>query len=291
MGVPAHPRSVAITIDDLPYAPGRDRPAITAEAAYADSINRAIISALVQDHVPVTGFVIQSRVEQLGDSAGVRIVKRWTDAGLALGNHSYSHADFNQLTLDQIESEIILGETTIHRAQFFRFPFNHTGDTKAKHDSISGFLSARGYHVATCTIENSDWVFNGAYVRLLGQNDTATAARVRAAYLEYTKTQIAYFSALNTRVMGYEPPEVMLLHDNKLNADALDQILALFRHEHYQFVSLAAAQSDPAYLTPDTVITPDGPMWGYRWARARHVAVNGALEQDPPAWILDLYRN
>ncbi|CAN5656860.1 hypothetical protein BH10PSE14_BH10PSE14_27740 [soil metagenome] len=28
-----------------------------------------------------------------------------------------------------------------------------------------------------------------------------------------------------------------------------------------------------------------GPMWAYRWARARQVKVDGRLEQEPPAWI------
>jgi hypothetical protein len=108
---------------------------------------------------------------------------------------------------------------------------------------------------------------------------------VRAAYLEYTKTEIAYYADLSRHVLGYEPPQVMLLHDNKLNADVIGSVLSLFERAHYRFVTLATAQSDSAYQAPDTVVTPDGPMWVYRWAWARHVTVNGALEQEPPDWI------
>src|SRR5579862_8019116 len=188
LGVPPHGRTVAITIDDLPYATAGDRAPTASERAYADSINRAIIAALVRRHVPATGFVIQLRVEQLG---GERIVQEWTDAHLDLGNHSYSHPDFNELSVEQIENEIVRGEASLRSPRFFRFPFNHDGDTRDKHDSVAAFLARRGYAVATCTMQNDDWLFNGTYVRALATGDTMTAARVRGAYLEYTKTEIA----------------------------------------------------------------------------------------------------
>ena len=53
------------------------------------------------------------------------------------------------------------------KPRFFRFPFNHTGDTIQKHEQVAAFLSQRGYRVATCTIDSSDYVFNSAYVRML----------------------------------------------------------------------------------------------------------------------------
>jgi hypothetical protein len=110
---------------------------------------------------------------------------------------------------------------------------------------------------------------------------------VRVAYLDHTRTEIAYYTTLSQQVLGYEPPQVMLLHDNALNADLIDSVLTLFEASQYRFVTLTTAQKDPAYQIPDTVVTPDGPMWEYRWARTRHVAVNGSLEQEPPSWITE----
>lgn len=79
----------------------------------------------------------------------------------------------------------------------------------------------------------------------------------------------------------------MLLHDNPLNADVIEDVLKLFEERRYRFVTLKAAQSDPAYRTPDTYVTKFGWMWGYRWAMERNVRVNGRLEPDPPKWIQD----
>ena len=143
----------------------------------------------------------------------------------------------------------------------------------------------RGYQLATCTIDNSDYIFNDAYVQLLVK-DVEGAQRLRAEYLTYTSQEIDYYAALNKLVFGYEPPQVMLLHDNRLNADVIDQVLKAFEEKNYHFVSLDAAQTDAAYRTPETYITKFGPMWGYRWARERNVKVNGSLEPEPPKWIL-----
>jgi len=82
----------------------------------------------------------------------------------------------------------------------------------------------------------------------------------------------------------------MLLHASRLNADAIEQVLKLFTDRRYRFVSLAAAQSDPAYQIPETHVTKFGPMWGYRWAAERGVKVNGSLEKEPAKWVTDYAR-
>jgi hypothetical protein len=54
--------------------------------------------------------------------------------------------------VEQIKQEIVSGESTISplmksagkKLTYFRFPFNHTGDTKEKHDSIAAVLELRG---------------------------------------------------------------------------------------------------------------------------------------------------
>src|SRR5207247_2483309 len=94
--------------------------------------------------------------------------------------------------------------------RYFRFPENHTGDTKEKHDAIAAFLAARGYRLAVCTIDTEDFLFNTAYLRMLSSKDETSAARLRADYLTYTSTEIDYYSGLHKQVFGREIPQVML---------------------------------------------------------------------------------
>jgi peptidoglycan/xylan/chitin deacetylase (PgdA/CDA1 family) len=279
--------SVAITFDDLPAAgtgnPDRD-PALTAHDVRA--MNDAILRTLRQHHVPATGFV--------NEKADRRdVLERWVSQGMALGNHTFSHRDYNKLSFAQFRDEVVRGEATIRalmeaagqKLRFFRFPMNHTGDSERKKQEAAGFLRERGYELATCTIENEDYEFERAYRAALAHGDHGTMARIRTAYLQYTATEIDYYRALHRKVFGRETAQVMLLHVNRLNAEVLDAILRLFEEGEWHFVQLADAQSDPAFGTPDGPPTKFGPMWGYRWARALGVHVDGRTELEPPDWI------
>jgi peptidoglycan-N-acetylglucosamine deacetylase len=288
----AQSHTVAITVDDLPFVSAdpshRSPDDLSAAAAKA---NRKLLAEFRRQHVPVTGFVNQKGVDEMKSGPG--ILDAWIAAGLDLGNHTYSHPDFNDLTVDEFEQEILRGEagfvplmrTAGRTGMFFRFPFNHTGDTQPKHDALAKFLADHGYTQAPCTIETSDWMFNQAYGSMLARHDRASAARLRADYLSFTAAQVDYFGKLNRQVWGYEPPQIMLIHDNQLNADVLADLLKIFAEKQYRFVPLAEAEADPAYRGPDTFVTKSGPMWGYRWSRERGVKVDGRLEPEPPQWI------
>lgn len=298
LGFGAQTRTVVLTIDDLPFVTGEDKPMLPVDAKRAVAANQKLLRSIARHHVPVTGFVVQKGVEALGPGSGAEILREWTRRGFDLGNHTYAHPNFNDLTIEQFEDQIIRGETSIaplmkaagRRVEFFRFPFNHTGDTKEKHDTVAAFLVQRGYRFAPCTIETSDWMFNAAYVRMLDRHDKASASRLRADYLAFTAAQVDYFARLSQQVLGYEPPQIMLIHDNQLNADVIDELLTLFEKRHYRWVTLGEAEKDPVYRTPETLITKYGPMWGYRWARELNVKVDGSLEPDPPKWVTDYGR-
>lgn len=284
----AQERTVAITFDDLPVAG-------TLDPVEARSINSSILNSLDRHHVPSIGFVIGKRVQEIGESTGKALLDEWVSRGYDLGNHTFSHIVLDDLTIEQFEDDILAGEKAItpvlasvgKRPRYFRFPENHTGETKEKHDAIAAFVAQRGYQLAVCTVENEDYNFNRAYEKMFSTTDQASAAKLRAEYLAYTAKEIDYYAGLHNQIFGRETSQVMLLHVNRLNADVIDAVLALFEQRHYRFVSLNAALSDPAFKTPDTFVTKNGWMWGYRWAKELGLRVNGSLESEPPSWILE----
>jgi peptidoglycan/xylan/chitin deacetylase (PgdA/CDA1 family) len=286
-------RSVALTFDDLPLAAAKDPAEAQKLSAVAQEVNRALLDALKKHHVPAIGFVNEKTVENLGSETGKRILEQWVREGLDLGNHTFSHADLNNIGFEQFKQEVLTGEASFRpllakagkTPRFLRFPYNHTGDTKEKHDSVASFLKERGYEVAACTIDNEDYLFEAAYIQMLAKKDDTSAAKLRAEYLAYTAVEIDYYASLHRQIFGREIPQVMLLHVNRLNADVLGGILSIFEKKQYRFVSLEAAQSDPAYRVPDTFVTKFGWMWGYRWAKELDIKVDGSLESEPPAWI------
>lgn len=288
-------QTVALTFDDLPLANAGSEGTNSGERiAEARAVNQAILAALKRHHAWAIGFVNEEKVVADGATERNReILREWIRHGNDLGNHTFSHADLNKISAPEFEQEVLDGEASIkplmaekgQALRFLRFPFNHAGETAEKQRQVADFLRQHDYEVATCTIDSSDYVFARAYSVMLRRHDAHSVRRLRSDYLDFTKKIIAYYSRLDHQVFGREIPHVMLLHANRLNADTVDKILTTFENLHYRFVTLAEAQSDPAYKTPDTFVTSYGPMWGYRWARELHVAVDGKLEPEVPAWV------
>jgi peptidoglycan/xylan/chitin deacetylase (PgdA/CDA1 family) len=292
--------TVALTFDDLPLADDAGSAGMSPfeRLATEQAVNRTILAGLHRHHAPAIGFVNEKKVIAEGPQKENReILREWIVAGNELGNHTFSHADLSKISAGEFEKEIVDGEASIKPLmaeagkplRYLRFPFNHTGETAEKQLAVSDFLKQHQYEVATCTIDNSDWVFARAYGVMLTKGDSDSMRRLRAAYLVYTEKEIDYYSQLHQQIFGREVPQVMLLHANRLNADTIDELLKIFERLKYKFVTLSQAQSDPAYRTPDTFVTAEGWMWGYRWARELNIKVDGRQEPQVPAWITQAY--
>jgi peptidoglycan/xylan/chitin deacetylase (PgdA/CDA1 family) len=286
-------RSVAITYDDLPfvYDSSEEPTSIRARALRA---SRRIQQAHLRYRAPATGFVNEFQLRVL-DEDGIAILRSWNTGIFELANHSFSHADSNKLTLAEIEQEVLFGERVTRplaegagRAlQFYRFPYNHVGDTQEKRIGIESILMRHGYRLAASTIDTSDYLFNRAYERALAQKNKVMLRKIETAYLDHTREQAVFYSDLSEQVHGYRPPEIIVLHLNSINAATTGAMLKIFKQLNFRFVTLAEAQSDPAYQRSPAIATRFGPMWQYRWAIERGIKVDGRLEKEPPQWVAD----
>jgi len=221
-GAFAQGRTVAITVDDLPYA-GDLAGALPAK------VNAKLLAAFRRHHVPVTGFVIQKRVEEIGSVQGAAILKNWIEQGFDLGNHTYSHPDINDLSVEQIEEEIVRGEATFaplmkeagKKPEFFRFPYNHTGDTKAKHDATRSSLEGKPDQLAA--FEHGIRKFDALFDKAIWNREMQQGSR-RLSYE-------AFMAALFINLYRDEP----ILHIPYLILTALvdiDETLTMWRQRH-----------------------------------------------------------
>jgi peptidoglycan/xylan/chitin deacetylase (PgdA/CDA1 family) len=287
------PRTMAVTIDDLPY--------VTVDAAYLPNAQRAtneILRVLRKHQAPVVGFVNEERLTTGAErNARIKLLKQWVDMGAILGNHTFSHQDLNQLTIAEFENEIVKGDVVTRQLMqirqpyqlYFRHPMTHTGDTQDKKEAIEKFLAARGYKITPHTIENSDFIFNAAYATALHQKDLASAKRLRDAYLDFSTAATEFAEKISPQIFGREIPQVLLIHANDINADALDDLLTRFEARGYRFASLDQVMKEPAYETRDSWVGKTGPTWLFRWARSKGLKISFAADPDPPQWVMDLY--
>lgn len=285
-------RQIALTFDDLPY--------VQVTSSYLPAAQRVtsdILTTLAKHRAPAIGFVNEVQLRGPERDARIALLRQWIDHDHSLGNHTYSHPDFNTVSIERFQEEIVQGETVTRALMkrrpasrlFFRHPMTHTGDTREKKEAIEKFLGERGYTIAPHTIENSDFIFNRVYARARATNDNAMATKVRDAYREHTMGATAFAEAISPKIFNREIPQTLLLHANDITADSLDELLTRYESRGYRFITLEQAMADPAYKTPDTLVSSFGPTWFWRWARSLGIKVSGAGDPEVPPWVMDLY--
>lgn len=287
-------RTMAVTFDDLPYVTMREGSYVTRGRA----VTAKILKALKKHKAPAVAFVNERMLEVEGQrEARIDLLRQWVDSGMILANHTYSHPDFNRLTVEQFQEEITKGEVVSRQLMksrqpyqlYFRHPMTHTGDTREKKEAIENFLAARGYKVTPHTIENSDFIFNVPYSQALDKSDEALAKRLREEYLSYTIAATEFAEKMSPQVFGREIPQLLLLHVNDITADTLDEMLQRFADRGYKFVTLDTVMADAAYQTKDTYVTKSGPTWLWRWTKSKGMDLDFDADPEPPKWVMDLY--
>lgn len=285
------PRTIAVTVDDLPTASVVGETIETSER-----VTQQLVAALARHKVPAIGFVNERKLQTSGavDPRRVALLERWLDAGLDLGNHTYSHPDLHRTPLDTFTREVLLGERETRRLlaalgrkpEYFRHPFLHTGRSLQTKRSLEQFLGKHGYRVAPVSVDNSDYLFAAAYDRAGARSDAAAQQKITAEYLEYMRAVVAYYEEQSVRIVGRGISQILLLHANALNAAMFDALAGMLQSRGYRFVSLSEALKDEAYGSKDEYVGPAGMTWLHRWALTKG---NGgstfAGEPAVPAWI------
>lgn len=287
-------RRVAVTFDDVPRqggAMGCDDPAAVLE------MNSRLVSLLESRAVPATAFV--TGVNACGPDAAEhlrRALEVWLDAGMELGNHTWSHPDIDDVPVDAYLADADRGAAAVvpalrargERLRWFRPPYLHTGRTPEKERALERALAERGWRMAPVTLDNDEWIFAAAYRRARRAGDAEGAARVVEAYVDHMAATFRHFERVSDAVLGRQVPQVLLVHASPLNAVAFGRVLDVLSGRGYAFVSLEEALQDPAYDIDDDYVGEEGLSWLLRWARTLRVAV----EETPraPGWIARSFR-
>lgn len=265
---PSSATPVALTFDDLPvFGP-------YASARQGEEIIAKLIDGLHRNHLKAIGFVNEIQLAAPDREQRIDLLRQWLRGGVDLGNHSYSHLSLTNTPVDAYIADVAKGETVTkallaargERESWYRYPYLETGATAEARQRFEAWLTAHHYRVAPVSMENSDWEFAEPYADALAHGDTAEAAHIRAAYLEYTRQIVPWYQQAALGLLGREPAFVFLLHASRLNADSMDALAAILKSDHLRSVTLAQAMKDPAYRIPDTYVGPNGDEWLTRWA-------------------------
>ena len=290
-------RRVAVTFDDLPL--GGPQLGIERMAA----MTRKLVGAIAAAEVPAVGFVNEGKIDVEGEvEERLAILRMWTDAGLELGNHTYSHPSPHHVPLPEFFDDIVRGEPMTRalmaesggELRYFRHPFLRRGLTLDDKESIDSFLAGRGYTVAPVTMDNVDYLFSAVYTDAKTAGDRTLMAAIADAYLEFSARIYEFYEDAALKLFDRPIAHVYLLHANELNADTFERFVELTRDRGYELVTLEQAISDPAYASADRYAGPAGTSWLFRWdatqtQQSGSRRVDWRAEPAVPAWVQELF--
>jgi peptidoglycan/xylan/chitin deacetylase (PgdA/CDA1 family) len=282
---------VALTFDDLPNL------TVSADQPYVNYLNDILLRSLQRHRLPAIGFVNESKLDEIDRGQQIANLEKWLDAGMTLGNHTFSHESPDILGAQGYIEDIARGEPVVRgllkqhgkSLNWFRHPYLETGFPEAVKRQIDDWLAAHGYRIAPVTIDADDWEFAEPYDDAISRHEEARRLRIKAQYLAYTERTVAWYQSASTALFGRQIAFVMLLHATRLNADCIDDMAAILKRRKLKGVTLEEAMKDPAYRLRDPYVGHDGIDWIERWSNELHKQLPWDSWQDPPAQIVRDY--
>ncbi len=291
----AQEKLICITIDDLPVVSYGDT-----SQEFSEMVTDRLLAGLKEAKIPAIGFVNESKL--FDDEMELLLfqknnLEKWLAMGMELGNHTFSHFDFNTTDFGTFTADILLGEKVSRKLaikyqysfRYFRHPYLHAGERKSKADSLETFLKSKGYIVAPVTIDNDDYLFARAYHLSKKAGNDKMARKIGSDYLKYMEEKLMYYENQSQKLFGRNISQILLIHASWLNADYVDDLAAIYKKNGYRFVSLDRALEDEAYQTEITRFGKYGISWIDRWALSAG-KTGEFFEGDPevPVYVKDL---
>ena len=280
-------KEIAVTIDDLPL----NGPHI--ELARLRSMTDKLLDGIRRHRMPVIGFVNESLLYVQGETdARIAILKAWVDAGVELGNHTFSHLGFKDASLAQYEDDFIRGEAFTRmllkqrgqQLRYFRHPFLQMGPTQELEKSFESFIAERGYRIAPVTMDTMDWMILAAYSKARAAGDQEMMKRVSDEYLKFAGEKFDFCEKVATELFGHPIKHILLLHANELNADNFDALVKTMTDRGYRFITLEEALKDPAYQYPEKYVPTSDWLGLWSFSEGKRFA-----SPAPPEFIQKIY--
>lgn len=263
-------RFIAVTIDDLPVVSTRG------DLKTRREITKKLLAHITKAKVPAVGFVNENKLyaSEKPNETQIDLLRSWMDAGLELGNHTFSHRSLNSIELADYQSDILRGEIITKKLmqakgktlRYFRHPYLHTGLSLKVKDGLNKFLFENDYTIAPVTIDNADWIFARAYDNAFDKNDKNLMKQIGAAYVPYLENKMDYWERQSLKLFDREVKQILLLHANFINSDYFGDIAKMLKKRGYKFITLEVALKDESYKLPDTFNRRAGISWLHRWA-------------------------
>ncbi|MEO0345748.1 MAG: polysaccharide deacetylase family protein [Pseudomonadota bacterium] len=248
-------RRITITFDDAPRSAG----AFMSEAQRTTLLIESLAAGGVAEAL---FFVTTGNLEKRGEAGAARL-RRYTDAGHALANHSHVHASANRTDAEAFVADIAKAQRGLDGfdsvVPLFRFPFLHEGNTRERRDAIRAGLAELSLENGYVTVDNYDYYLQFLFDEAVKAKRPIDLDAWRDVYVEVLMAAVGFYDGIAQRTLGRSPVHVILLHENDLAALFVDDLAAALRANGWEIVPATEAYDDPiAAVVPDTLLLGQG---------------------------------
>lgn len=229
--------------------------------------NRMILNALKEENIHAVFFVTGFNKS---DEKGRYLLESWNNSGHYIGNHTFSHPNFNseKIGLEEFKDELLGTDTIINQysnyTKLFRFPYLKEGDNQTEVDSIRAYLQRQDYKNGYVTIDASDWYIDSRLIKRLKQDSKGSIEAFKDFYLEHIFERANYYENLSFELTGRHINHTLLLHHNLAAALFLDDLIGMFKSKGWNVISADKAFKDPIFKR-----TPNHAGESLIWALAK----------------------
>lgn len=255
LGIGERSPGIAVTIDDFDLSDtilmnGEDR-------------DTAIRAALMRHRLRAGGFVVGKYVDT---TLSPQVLRRWSDDGHILGNHSFSHRYFSgqepdALMEDILKCELLLSGYSSFR-KFFRFPYLAEGKTADGRDAMRVLLKQHGYRNGHVTIDTSDWYIDNRLKARLQAQPESSVDPYRRFYLDHIWDRATFYDGLAKSLFGHSIDHTILLHHRLTTGLFLEDVLSMFKERGWRLVDADVAFASPIFaLEPSALPAGQSLVW------------------------------
>jgi len=233
-----------LTIDD---APSVEEPGVSFDATRMDRVREVLTAEGWKD---CCAFVVGRRAEP-------EVLRRWLDAGFALGNHTWHHVPASQVSASDFLASVDACDRLLEELgaferhpRWFRFPHLDRGPDEETRRRLQRSLQGRGHRIAPASVEFYDHLFDPLF-------EGAASEQARRA-VEERYLAVARRSLNAAHVGGLGKPLVAYVHFGAISVAAFPKLLSIIRESGFVEAPLEEALGDPFYIAANADFSQNG---------------------------------
>ena len=252
---------IAFTFDDAPRGDGK------IFSGYERT--EKIVSSLKKHNIETVFFVNPERFRYPGR---IERIKKYSDAGHLIANHTYSHADLRKVSAKDFISEISRADKLIQQfptyVKWFRFPFLHEGETKETRDSVRLHLESTGYVNGYVTVDNYDYFLDDLVQKAISRGDKVDFEKACNMLVDVMWEGIQFYDSIAEQHIG-NVKHILLMHENDIEALCLDKLISFLNSKRWKIISPTSAYKDPLLQSePETLYLNQGRVAAIAYAKS-----------------------